>query len=155
MKKLSVWSLIILITTVASLILLATSIILSVVGIPTIMAITKQAAIDQGIPEADIAMVVNIAIITIVVALVIASIFDILKIIGGFLFSLKGRWGIFCIVVAIISVVSTVIGLVNDIKNKAGGGEIAVNIMSIVVSAIYCFACFKHKAELTQQSEEE
>ena len=150
-NKLSVWSLIILITTIASLILLATSIILSAVGIPTVMAFAKQTAIDQGLPEADVALAVNIAVIILIVTLVLASIFDILKVIGGFMFSLKGKWGMFCIVMAIISVISTVLSLISDIKNRAGTGDIVVNVVSIVVSLIYCYACFKHRAEVNQQ----
>ena len=151
-NKLSVWSLIILITTIASLILLAISIILSAVGIPTVMAVAKQTAIDQGLPEADVTLAVNIAVIILIVTLVLASIFDILKVIGGFMFSLKGKWGMFCIVMAIISVVSTVLSLISDIRNRAGIGDIIVNVVSIVVSLIYCYACFKHRAEVSQQA---
>ena len=151
-NKLSVWSLIILITTIASLILLAISIILSAVGIPTVMAVAKQTAIDQGLPEADVTLAVNIAVIILIVTLVLASIFDILKVIGGFMFSLKGKWGMFCIVMAIISVVSTVLSLISDIRNRAGIGDIIVNVVSIVVSLIYCYACFKHRAEVNQQA---
>lgn len=155
MKKLSIWSIIILVATVISLGLLVTSIALTAIGVPGILAVAKQTAIDQGVPEADVALVVNIALITVIVALVLASIFDILKIIGGFMFSLKGRWGIFCIVVAIISVISTLVGLINDITNKASIGTIIVSVVSILVSAIYCFACFKHKAELAKEPQPE
>lgn len=147
-NKKSIWSVIILIATILSLIALAVSVILTAVGIPVVLEAARQAALDEGVTAEDAAIIAGVAIGTIIAALVIGSLFDILKIIGGFMFSLKGRWGIFCIIVSILSVATGIWALVNDITNKASGGAIASTSVSLALSLLICFACFMHRAEL-------
>lgn len=147
-NKMSIWAVIILIATIVSLILLAVSVIVTVVGIPAATAAARQSAIDAGVPEAEINLVVSVAIGAIIVALVFASIFDILKIIGGFMFSLKGRWGIFCIVVAILSTIGAVWGLATNISNKGSVGTIITDAITLLVNLLLVIACFKHRAEV-------
>lgn len=147
-NKKSIWSVLILIATIISLVLLVTSVILMVVGIPAISEAAKQGAIEGGATQEEAGVIAGIAIGAVIVAFVFASVFDVLKIIGGFLFSLKGRWGIFCIIVSILSVASGIWTLVSDITNKAAAGSIVVAGLSLAVSALLCFACFKHCAEI-------
>lgn len=147
-NKMSVWAVIILVATIISLILLVTTIAISVVALPEAMAAAKQAALDGGATEAEADLAVAIAIGAVVVALVLSSVFDVLKIIGGFMFSLKGRWGIFCIVVSIISVVFGVWGVIGDISNHVGVASIVTGSIGLAVSVLLLVACFKHKAEL-------
>ena len=151
-NKKSVWAIIILVATIISLIALVASIVVLAVGLPTTIAAARQAAIDQGTPQAEIDLAVSIAIGAIIAAFVIASIFSILKIIGGFMFSLKGRWGIFCIVVSILSAVSGIYSVVSDISNKSSALTITISIISLLVDILLVVACFKHRAELQQQN---
>ena len=146
-NKTSVWSIIILIATIISLILLVSEIIILATSMPAVSAAAKQAAIDQGIPQQEIDLVVSIAVGAAVGTFVFASILDILKIIGGFLFSLKGRWGIFCIVMAILGGIGSVYSLINAIVNKSGTGAIVTNAIGIAIDVLLIVACFKHRAE--------
>lgn len=145
-NKLSVWSIIILVVTVISLILLVFSIVSTALAMPTVMAAARQAA--AGEEEAAVNLAVNIAMGAVIAAVVISSIFSVLQIIGGFLFSLKGKWGVFCIVVAILGLAAAIFDLVNDISKKAGAMSIAVSSITIAVNALMVVACFKHKQEL-------
>ena len=147
-NKHSIWSVIILVATIIALVLLVTSIVLTAMGIPTVLAVAKQTAIDSGVTAEEAELIAGIALGGVIAAMVFASIFDILKIIGGFMFSLKGRWGIFCIIVSIISVATGIWSLISDITNKAGAGTIVVTSLGLAVSVLLCVACFKHRAEL-------
>ena len=147
-NKKSIWSTLILIAAIISLVLLVASVILMIVGIPAISEAAKQGAIEGGATQEEAGIIAGIAIGAVIVAFVFASILDVLKIIGGFLFSLKGRWGLFCIIVSIISVATGVWTLVSDISNKAAVGSIVVSVLSLLVSILLCVACFKHRAEI-------
>ncbi len=147
-NKLSVWSIIILVVTVISLILLVFSIVSTAIAMPTVMAAAKQAAEAEGAGEEAVKLAMNIAMGAVIAAVVISSIFSVLQIIGGFLFSLKGKWGVFCIVVAILGLAAAIFDLVNDISKKAGAMSISVSSITIAVNALMVVACFKHKQEL-------
>ena len=143
----SIWALIILIATIISLVLLITAVVTTVIGIPAVTETAKQTAIEQGLTaeEANIAAAAAVGIL--IAALVFSSIFDILKIIGGFMFSLKGRWGIFCIIVSIISLAMGVWALISGIKNKVGVATVITDSVSVAISLLLVIACFKHRAE--------
>lgn len=147
-NKKSIWSVIILIASIISLVLFVSALVILIVGVPATRNIAYQAAIDAGETE-DVANVIAItAMVTVIVVFAISSVFDVLKIIGGFLFSLKGKWGIFCIVVSIIGAVGSVVGLVNAIRNHSGAGTIVIDSLTLAVDALLVVACFKHRAEL-------
>lgn len=147
-NKKSIWSTIILIATVVSLILLVIALVVLIVGVPATRELVKQAAIEGGFSEEEAAAIGLIATITLIVAFVITSIFDILKIIGGFLFSLKGKWGLFCIVVSILGAIGAVFSLFANIRNKGAVGSIVVDVITLAVDVLLVVACFKHKAEI-------
>ena len=144
----SLWAIIILVATIVSLALLVTSIAVTAIAIPGTLAAAKEAAIAEGVTQDEADLIAGIAIAVVIVALVLSSVFDVLKIIGGFMFSLKGRWGIFCIIVSILSFGFGIFSLVSDIKNKSGTGTIVVSSISLAVSALLVVACFKHRAEI-------
>ena len=146
-NKKSIWSIIILISTIVSLVLLIAAIVVTAIGIPAALDVAKQAALDTGVTQEEAEIAAGIAIGVIIAALVFSSIFDILKIIGGFMFSLKGRWGIFCIIVSILSVIGGGWSLISNITNKAGAGTIVVAVLSLVISVVLCVACFMHRIE--------
>ena len=144
----SIWAVIILVATIISLVLLVTSIVLTAIGIPGVMETAKQAALDEGVTADEANILAVAAIGVIIAALVFSSIFDILKIIGGFMFSLKGRWGIFCIIVSLISLATGVWSLISNISNKVGVGTIITDSLSVALSLLIVVACFKHRAEI-------
>ena len=147
-NKKSVWSLIILVCTVISLVTLVASIIVTVIGLPVALEVAKQAAIAEGGAEAEVSLAVAIALGVAVAVLIIASLFSILEIIGGFMFSLKGRWGIFCIVIGIITTASSVYSVFNGFVSNAGVVSIVTSFVSLAVSFLFVVACFKHYAEI-------
>ena len=147
-NKMSIWAVIILVATIISLVLLVTSIALTAIGIPGVMETAKQAALDEGVSADEANIIAGAAIGVIIAALVFSSIFDILKIIGGFMFSLKGRWGIFCIIVSILSLARGVWSLISDISNKVGAANIITDSLSVALSLLILVACFKHRAEV-------
>ena len=149
-NKLSLWAIIILIATIVSAILLVTTIAVTAVGTAAVGAAAKQAAIDTGSTPDEAQLIATVTVSAIITALVIGSIFDVLKIIGGFMFSLKGRWGVFCIVVSILSAAGSLWQLISDITNKAGTGSIILAVVGLVVSLVLCVACFMHRKENQQ-----
>ena len=146
-NKKSVWSLIILICTIATLVILVGTIIVTSVGLPAVLEAAKQAAIAEGASASDADLVAGVVGGVAIAVLVISSIFYLFEILGGFLFSLKGRWGIFCIVIAIISLAFAVYSLINGITNNSGAGTIVINAISLAVNLLFVVACFKHLQE--------
>ena len=147
-NKKSIWSIIILVATIVTLVLLVASIVTTSVALPGVMEEAKQAAISGGATQEEATLAVAIATAAVVVAMVFASIFDLLKIIGGFMFSLKGRWGIFCIVVSILSLASSIWGIVSNVTNGTGTASLVITIISLVVDLVLVVACFKHYQEV-------
>mgnify|MGYP006916284653 CR=1 FL=1 len=146
-NKRSIWSTIILVATIISLALLIAGVITLALTVPVVSTSAKEAAINEGVSEADASAVALIAMVTVIVVFVIQSIFDILKIIGGFMFSLKGRWGIFCIIVSLIAFISAVAGLITDINEHSGATSIILDSLTLAVDALLMVACFKHRQE--------
>ncbi len=148
-NKMSIWAVIILIATIISLVLLVTEIVFTAIGIPAATEAAKQAAEQEaGGDQAAIELAVGIAIGAIIVILVFSSLFDVLKIIGGFLFSLKGRWGMFCIIVNIISLAFGLYNFINDLTKGANAANIVTHVLGLAISVLLVVACFKHRAEL-------
>ena len=147
-NKKSIWSTIILVVALVSLVLLVISFVTTLTGMPAVEALIREEAANQGLTdEAMIEFAITTAKGALIVSLVLASLFDILKIIGGLKFSLQGKWGMFCIVVSILGVIFGTIGVINDFQNKAAIGTIVTNVLSLALSVLLCVACFKHRAE--------
>ena len=147
-NKKSIWSTIILIVVLVTLVLLVISVVSTVMDLPNVEAAVRAEADKQGVnDEAAIVLAIGLAQGAIIAGLVIGSIFDVLKIIGGLLFSLKGKWGMFCIVVSILGVIGSGYSLYSYIQNKAGVGTIVIAVVSLLLSLLYCVACFMHRKE--------
>ena len=148
MKKPSIWSIIILVATIISLVLLVVSIAVFAVGVPALKDAAYQGAIDSGATAEEATVIVSLALGLAIGVLVFASIFEVFKIIGGFMFSIKGRWGIFCIVVAIISAVSALFSLINGATKNPSVAGIVTNAITLAIDVLLVVACFKRRAEL-------
>ena len=149
-NKKSIWSTIILVCTILTLVILVATIVVTTVGIPAALEQAKQAAAGQGLSPEEIELAASVAIGAIVVALVLASILEIFEVIGGFLFSLKGRWGIFCIVISILSSVSSLYSVISSITQKSSALTITFGFLGLAVNILFCVACFKHYQENKQ-----
>ena len=150
-NKTSIWSMIILIATILSLILLISQIIILATNLPVAVEAARQSAISQqGASEAEANMAAAVVLGTVIGTFIFASVFDVLKIIGGFFFSLKGRWGIFCIVVSILGAIGSVTTMITNIQGKASGITIATDVIGLIIDIILIVACFKHRAENEQ-----
>lgn len=146
-NKMSFWAVFILVVTLVS----AAIFTLGVVAFTTALGPAEQAARDeaikQGLSGNDLEIAVSLAIGIIVSGFVVSSILDVLTIVGGFLFSLKGRWGVFCIVMAIISGAGNIFELTNAISKQGGAFSIVTSSIMVVLSVLMVIACFKHRAE--------
>ena len=147
-NKKSIWSTIILIVALVTLVLLVISVVSTIMDLANVEAAVRAEAEKQGVDEeAAIVLAIGLAQGAIIAGLVIGSIFDVLEIIGGLLFSLKGKWGMFCIVISILGVLVSGYNLYSYIGNKAGAGTIVLAVVSLLLSLLYCVACFMHRKE--------
>ena len=88
-NKQSIWSVIILVATIVSLVLLISGIITLVVGLPAVREAARQAAIDNGLSEEEALAAALLAGIVVIVVFAISAVLDVLKIVGGFMLDRK------------------------------------------------------------------
>ena len=147
-NKLSIWAIIILVATILSLIFLVSGIVITVAGFGAAGAAARQAAIDSGADAAAADLAVSMAIGIAVVVLILASLLDIFKIIGGFKFSLQGKWGMFCIIISMIGAIFALVGLIDAFKTPGNVTNLIYYIGEFLTSALLAVACIMHKIEL-------
>ena len=146
-NKMSFWAVFILVVTIISTIMLAVGVIAFAISIGPAQELARQEAVKQGLSDADIQIAVAVVTTGLIGAFVASSILEVLQIIGGFLFSLKGRWGIFCIIMAILSGGTNIFELINAISKGSGVFAIVTASVAVVLSVLMIIACFKHRAE--------
>ena len=118
-NKKSAWSNIILAISIIIVISIVVSLVSLMVQLPAAREVAEAEVARQGLPEATAQAVVDMAVSTVVAGVVLGVTFKVFEAIGGFLFSLKGKWGMFCVVVSIIIVVINSINLLGIF----GGGK--------------------------------
>ncbi|MBQ2070693.1 MAG: hypothetical protein II467_07195 [Bacilli bacterium] len=146
MYKKSGWAMVVFIATLFEAALLVLSIVALVLSLGPVEQAARQAAQQSTTDQAAIEFAVNTAIAVVITAFVFGSALSVLQIIGGFLFSIKGRWGIFCIIMAILNLVSGVFSLVSDINNRAAVLSLVTSILGLLIAIVLVIACFKLKA---------
>ncbi|MBQ7250775.1 MAG: hypothetical protein IJS37_05465 [Bacilli bacterium] len=146
-NKMSGWAIAILVLTIISAVLLVMGIIAFAVALPEVKAVAEQAAHDKGLVGQDFDLAVAVALAAVIAAFVVSIVFEVFQVIGGFLFSLKGRWGVFCIVVSILSAATNTWELISAISNRSGALTIVTSVIALLVSAFLVVACFMHRAE--------
>ena len=142
------WAKFILVVTIISTVLLVLGIVAFVVALPDVQTAAEKAAADQGYTGDKAAQAVSFAVGTVIGAFAFSIVFEVMQCVGGFLFSLKGRWGIFCIIMSIISGVSNTYELVSSITQRSGALSIVTAAIAVVIAVLMIVACFKHRAEL-------
>ena len=146
-NKKSGWSTVILVATIISLVVLIVSVISLVVSLPAASALAHDEAIKQGLSENDANLASALVIGSLVSAFAVGIVFDVMKVIGGFMFSLRGRGGMFCIIASAIAFASDIWSLVSNITNNAGALSIVVDVISMLVSCLLFVACLMHRKE--------
>ena len=159
-NKKSIWSTLLLIATFLMLASVVVSIITVIVVLPQTMdaakEIARQEAAAQGVSVSEevLEMAMNIAKSAVIVSLVFVIIIAGLEILGGFLFSLKGKWGIFCIVVGVLGVLGG-IGNLMGITASTQAASIISDVISFLVSGLFCVASIMHYIENKKAKEEQ
>ena len=159
-NKKSIWSTLLLIATFLMLASVVVSIITVIVVLPQTMEaakeIARQEAAAQGVTVSEevLEMAMNIAKSAVIVSLVFVIIIAGLEILGGFLFSLKGKWGIFCIVVGVLGVLGG-IGNLMGITASTQAASIVSDVISFLVSGLFCVASIMHYIENKKAKEEQ
>ena len=159
-NKKSIWSTLLLIATFLMLASVVVSIVTVIVVLPQTMEaakeIARQEAAAQGVSVSEevLEMAMNIAKSAVIVSLVFVIIIAGLEILGGFLFSLKGKWGIFCIVVGVLGVLGG-IGNLMGITATTQAATIISDVISFLVSGLFCVASIMHYIENKKAKEEQ
>ena len=159
-NKKSIWSTLLLVATFLMLASVVVSIITVIVVLPQTMEaakeIARQEAAAQGVSVSEevLEMAMNIAKSAVIVSLVFVIIIAGLEILGGFLFSLKGKWGIFCIVVGVLGVLGG-IGNLMGITASTQAASIISDVISFLVSGLFCVASIMHYIENKKAKEEQ
>ena len=143
-NKKSIWSTIILI--VAILTIITTTI--EFVSVVTSIDKVREVALEEADGDDSALLLVFVMASSLVTGAVIGVILAAFEIIGGFLFSLKGKWGTFCIVISILGIFAQGINLSNNLTtNGVLPLTIVMNFVMLAIYIVYCIACFKHRSE--------
>ena len=159
-NKKSIWSTLLLIATFLMLASVVVSIITVIAVLPQTMEaakeIARQEAAAQGysVSEEVLDLAMSVAKTAVIVSLVFVIIIAGLEILGGFLFSLKGKWGIFCIVVGVLGVLGG-IGNLMGITASTQAATIISDVISFLVSGLFCVASIMHYIENKKAKEEQ
>ena len=155
-NKKSIWSTLLLVATLLMLASAVISIVTTIVTLPEIMEAAKEIAKTElasrgyTISEEALDMAMNTARTAAVMGLVFATLIAGLEVLGGLLFSLKGKWGIFCIVVGVLGIIG---GFTNVFSSTAS--TVVTNIIGLLVSGLFCVSSVMHYRENKQLRDEE
>ena len=146
-NKKSVWSTIILVVAILMALSVVISLVSLIVQIPVAREQAMETLLNQGVSESVAEAAVETAISSLVAGYIIGLTFNAFEAIGGFLFSLKGKWGMFCIVASIIALVFGFIRVITNSTNGSDGLTIALNFVDLILAILFCIASFKHRKE--------
>ncbi|MBO7121254.1 MAG: hypothetical protein J6V79_02535 [Bacilli bacterium] len=159
-NKKSIWSTLLLVATFLMLASVVVAIVTVIAVLPQTMEaakeIARQEAAAQGVSVSEevLDLAMNVAKTAVVVSLVFVVIISGLEILGGFLFSLKGKWGIFCIVIGVLGVLGG-IGNLMSITATTQAATIISDVISFLVSGLFCVASIMHYIENKKAKEEQ
>lgn len=159
-NKKSIWSTLLLVATFLMLASVVVAIVTVIAVLPQTMEaakeIARQEAAAQGVSVSEevLDLAMSVAKSAVIVSLVFAVIISGLEILGGFLFSLKGKWGIFCIVIGVLGVLGG-IGNLMSITATTQAATIISDVISFLVSGLFCVASIMHYIENKKAKEEQ
>ena len=158
-NKKSIWSTLLLVATFLMLASVVFAIVTVIAVLPQTLEaakeVARQEAAAQGVSVSEevLDLAMSVAKTAVVVSLVFVVIISGLEILGGFLFSLKGKWGIFCIVVGVLGVLGG-IGNLMSITATTQAATIISDVISFLVSGLFCVASIMHYIENKKAKEE-
>lgn len=158
-NKKSIWSTLLLVATFLMLASVVFAVVTVIAVLPQTMEaakeIARQEAAAQGysVSEEVLDLAMSVAKTAVIASLVFVVIISGLEILGGFLFSLKGKWGIFCIVVGVLGVLGG-IGNLMGITATTQAANIISDVISFLVSGLFCVASIMHYIENKKAKEE-
>ena len=119
-----------------------------VTSIDKVREVALEAAHEANLKGEAAQLVVNATASSVVTGAVIGAILAAFEIVGGFLFSLKGKWGTFCIVISILGIIGQGISLSSNLTTEGVLPlTIVINFVELAIYIVYCIACFKHRSE--------
>ena len=142
--KTNVWAMILFIVTSIALALAIANTIVTIMGIDAVVNAAIQTA-RETTPDASeevLQMAAAIAKGVAIGAMVFALSFSVLIAIGGYMYSLKGKWGVFCLVVAIIKIIGVAITLIGMVGKSMEPLSLVTNILDIVVAGLFIVSVF-------------
>lgn len=159
-NKKSIWSTLLLVATFLMLASVVFAIVTVIAVLPQTLEaakeVARQEAAAQGysVTEEVLDLAMSVAKTAVIVSLVFVVIISGLEILGGFLFSLKGKWGIFCIVIGVLGVLGG-IGNLMGITATTQPATIISDVISFLVSGLFCVASIMHYIENKKAKEEQ
>ncbi len=159
-NKKSIWSTLLLVATFLMLASVVFAIVTVIAVLPQTLEaakeIARQEAAAQGVSVSEevLDLAMNVAKTAAIASLVFVVIISGLEILGGFLFSLKGKWGIFCIVIGVLGVLGG-IGNLMGITATTQAANIISDVISFLVSGLFCVASIMHYIENKKAKEEQ
>lgn len=154
-NKNSVWAKLILAISILMVVSIVVSIVLLAVQLPGIRAVAEEELIRQGVSQDIAKAAVDTAMSSVITGVVLGITFNIFEAIGGFLFSLKGKWGMFCVVVSIIVLVADSIRILTGLVQQGDLTTIILNFLDLILAVLFCVACVKHRKENQELALEE
>lgn len=158
-NKKSIWSTLLLVATFLMLASVVVAIVTVIAVLPQTLEaakeVARQEAAAQGVSVSEevLDLAMSVAKTAVIASLVFVVIISGLEILGGFLFSLKGKWGIFCIVVGVLGVLGG-IGNLMSITATTQAANIISDVISFLVSGLFCVASIMHYIENKKAKEE-
>ncbi len=159
-NKKSIWSTLLLVATFLMLASVVFAIVTVIAVLPQTLEaakeIARQEAAAQGVSVSEevLDLAMSVAKTAAIASLVFVVIISGLEILGGFLFSLKGKWGIFCIVIGVLGVLGG-IGNLMGITATTQAANIISDVISFLVSGLFCVASIMHYIENKKAKEEQ
>ena len=159
-NKKSIWSTLLLVATFLMLASVVFAIVTVIAVLPQTLEaakeVARQEAAAQGVSVSEevLDLAMSVAKTAVIASLVFVVIISGLEILGGFLFSLKGKWGIFCIVIGVLGVLGG-IGNLMSITATTQAATIISDVISFLVSGLFCVASIMHYIENKKAKEEQ
>ncbi len=159
-NKKSVWSTMLLVASALFLVLVIVNIVRSIIIMPVSMeqsrSITEEIFASANYPytEEDVEMTVQAAKVGFIVGLVFVSAIECLVSLGGFLFSRKGKWGMFCIIVGVIGVLIESFGF-KSLNKESEILTVVLTIIDFLVVLAFCVSSIMHYRENKKAKEEQ
>ena len=142
--KNNAWAMVLFVVTSVALALAIANTIITIMGINEVVEAAIQATRETTPDATEEALQFAGAVAkgAAIAAMVFALSFSVLIAIGGYMYSLKGKWGVFCLVVAILKIIGVAITLFGMVGKSIQPLNLVTNILDIVMSGLFVVSVF-------------